>query len=74
MALICKTMLLLTKGVREYIVIWLLEVIWKLCAPIINNQLRSSIDINDALHGFRQGRGTGTTTLEANLDQHLVGL
>ena len=29
--------------------------------------------MHNALHGFRGGQGTGTVTLEANLDQQLVG-
>ena len=30
--------------------------------------------LHDALHRFREGRGTGTATLEAKLAQKLVGL
>ena len=30
------------------------------------------MELHDALHGFRAGRGTGTATLEANLAQHLA--
>ena len=41
---------------------------------IINNRLRISISLHDNLHRFRQGRGTGTATLEAKLVQHLAGI
>ena len=30
--------------------------------------------VHDALHGFREGRTTGTANLEANLTQQLKGL
>ena len=30
--------------------------------------------MHDALHGFRQGRGVGTATLEENLAQQIAGL
>ena len=38
------------------------------------NQLCSSTTLNDAIHGFRQGRGMGTSTLEAKLAQQLAGM
>ena len=47
---------------------------WKLVAPILNLQLTASITYHDVLHGFRAGCGTGTTTLEAKLLQHLAAL
>ena len=52
-----------------HIRIGLVEVIWKLSASIIKNPLRSSTPLTNDLDGFRQGRGMGTATLEANLDQ-----
>ena len=67
-------MVLLPKGRGWYKGIGLLEVIWKLCASIINNHLRSSVTLHDSLNGFRQGGGSGTATLEANLSQKLEGL
>jgi hypothetical protein len=39
---------------------------WKIIALIINQRL-SGIQYHSALHGFRQGRGTGTCILEAKL-------
>ena len=40
----------------------------------MNNQLNSSITLHDALHIFRQGRGTGTKTFENKLSPQLAGL
>ena len=73
-ALTWTNMALLSKMGGEYRGVGLVEVICKICAYIINNQLRSSITLNDALHIFIQGRMTGTATLEVNLDQYLAGL
>ena len=33
-----------------------------------------SVELNDALHGFMEERGTGAATLEANLSQKLAGI
>ena len=49
--------------------IGLVEVICEVCAYIIKNSLRSAIALHVALHVFRQGRGTGTPTMEAKLVQ-----
>ena len=49
------TMVLIPKGGGEYIVIGLIEKIWKFCASIVNSWLNSSILLYDVLHGFRQG-------------------
>ena len=44
-----------------------MEVMWKVVAEILNRRFIGSITYHDVLHGFRAGRGTGTTTLEAKL-------
>ena len=36
--------------------------------------MNHGVVFNDALHGFREGRGTSSATLEAKLDQQLAGL
>ena len=41
---------------------------------MVNCWLKSSVVLHDALHGFRERRGAGTSNLEANLAHHLVGL
>ena len=66
--------MLITKGGGECIGIGLVEVIRKVCASIMNNRLWAVINLNDILHGFRQGRGTATAIMEENLDQQLAGL
>ena len=73
-SLIWMTMVLLPKSVDYYRGILVVEVICKLCQSIMNNQLNSSITLHDALHIFRQGRGTGTKTFKDKLYPQLVGL
>ena len=41
---------------------------------VVNCWLKISVVLHDALHGFREGRGAGTATLEANMSQQLAGL
>ena len=52
----------------------LVEFLWKAISGIINCRLSSSIQFHDVLHGFRAGRGTGTTTLKENLLQQLIAM
>ena len=54
--------------------IWLVAVIWKIYASTINIRICSSITLHDAIYRFRQGRGTGTETLEAKLAHQLAGI
>ena len=50
----------------------MVEVTWKVVAVVLHRQLTAGIKLHDALHGFREGRGTGTATLEAKLLQQLA--
>ena len=54
--------------------IGMVEFIWKICAYIMNNQINSFVTLKHSLHGFRQGIGAGTATLESNLAQKLAGM
>ena len=74
MALSSTTMLLIPKGGVGYRGIGIVEVIWKVCALIVNNILRSAITLHSSLHGFRQGRGAATTTMEEKLAKKLAGI
>jgi len=59
---------LIPKGITgEYRGIALLEIIYKLISSIINQRMSDKIELADELHGFRQGRGTGTAIMEAKL-------
>ena len=49
----------------------MVEVTWKVMAVILHRRLTAGIKFHDALHGFREGRGTGTATLKAKLLQQL---
>ena len=71
-ALMWTTMVLIPKGKGAYTGIGLVETIWKVCTSIINNRIQSSIVLHDSLHGFIQGRGTGTAIMEAKLEQQLA--
>ena len=51
-----------------------MEVMWKVVVAILNLRLAGSIAFHDFLHGFWEGRGTGTATLEAKLLQQLAAL
>ena len=41
---------------------------------VINFRLKRSLNLHDALHEFREGRGTRTATLEENLVHEFAGL
>ena len=51
----------------EYRGIALLEILYKLISSIINARLSEAVQLDDALHGFRAKRGTGTAIMEAKL-------
>ena len=67
-------MVLLTKGKADYRGIGLVEVVWKVCATVVDCRLKRSVTLHDALHGFRTGRGMRKATLEAKLVQQLTGI
>ena len=43
-------------------------------AVILHRRLTTVLQLHDALHGFREGRGTGTATLESKLLQQLTAM
>ena len=69
-----QAVVLIPKGEKDYRGIGLVEVMWKVVAAILNRRFAASITYHDFLHGFREGRSTGTATLEAKLLQQLVAL
>lgn len=52
---------------NQFCGIALLEVIYKLISAICNRRIQNAIKFDDAVHGFRKGRGTGTAIMEAKL-------
>ena len=68
------TMVLLPKGKEKYRGTGLVEVTWTVCTLVVNFLLNQSFKFHDALHGFRDGRGTGMDTLEAKMAHQLSGL
>ena len=73
-ALMWTTLVLIPKGKWDYIGIGLVETISKVCTSIENSLLQSSILLHNVIHGFKQGRGTGTDIMKAKLKQHLAGI
>ena len=67
-------MVLIPKGKGEFRGIGLVKVTWKVVAVILHHRLTAGINFHDALHGFREGRGTGTATLEDKLLQQLAAM
>ena len=57
-----QTVVLIPKGKGEFREIGLVEVIWKLLTIILHRRLTTGIKLHDVLHGFQEGRGTGTAT------------
>ena len=68
------TMVITPKGGRDYTGIGLVEVIWKVCAAIMNNRIRTTTTLHYSLHGCRHGKGEGTATMEEKLAQQLTKL
>jgi len=58
---------LIPKDITSYRGIVLLETIYKIASAIIASRLSASIDFHDAVHGYREGRGTGTAITELKL-------
>ena len=69
-----QAVVMITKGQKEYRGIGLVEVMWNFVAAILHCRLATSITYHDFLHGFWEGCGTGTATLEAKLLQHLAAM
>ena len=69
-----QAVVLILKEKKDYRGIGLVEVMWKVVAKFLNRRLTASITYHDFLHGFRAGRGTGTTTLKEKLLQQLAVL
>ena len=64
-----QAVVLIPKGKTDYWGIGLVEVMWKIVTAILNFWLTASITFHNFLHGFREGRGTGTATLEDKMLQ-----
>ena len=67
-------MVLIPKGKGEFWGIGLVEVTWKIMTVILHHRLMTGIKFHDVLHGFQEGCGTGTATLEAKLLQQLAAM
>ena len=59
-----QAMVMVPKRKGEFWGIGLVEVIWKLLSLILHRRL-AAIQLHEVLHGFREGCGTGTSSLMA---------
>ena len=69
-----QTVVLAPKGKTEYRGVGLVDVTWKVVTVMLHRRLTTVITFHGALHGFREGSGTGTATLEAKLLQQLAAM
>ena len=46
----------------------------KVCSVVVDCQMKRSFVLHNTLHGSREGRGTGTVTMETKLEQQLAGI
>ena len=67
-------MVLFLKGGGDYRGIGLVEVAWKAVAVILNRRFTAFITYHESLHGFWEGRSTGTATLEVKLLQQVMDM
>ena len=69
-----QAVVLIPKGGGDYRGIGLVEVVWKVVTLILNSQFTTSTTLHNVLHGLREGRGTGITSLEAKLIHKLTSM
>ena len=67
-----NTGVLITKGKRDLRGIRLVKFFWKAVASLLKIWLTESIIYHHTIHGFRAGRGTRISSLEAKLPQQLM--
>ena len=65
-------LLLIPKSTTNTRGIDLLDTLWKVVEALIDTRIRASLQMHDVLHGFRSGRGTGTTIMGIKLSQELA--
>ena len=73
-ALLCTTMVLMPKFGMGYRCMGLVEVIWNVCAEIINTRLHDALTLHNALCSFRKWRGAGTVSIAAKMVQKFAGI
>ena len=65
---------LIPKGTNYTRFIGLIDTLWKVLEVIIDTRLRSSLQMHDVLHRFRDRRGTRTAIMELKLAQELSSI
>ena len=61
-------------GSKDFRGIGLVGVLWNMLNGILNRIFTAEITFHDVLHGFRLGRGTGTSALEDKRLQQLMAM
>ena len=72
--LVWTIMILIPKETTDTRGIGLLETLWKVVEALIENRLCSSLQMHDVLHGFRDGRRTGTAIMELKIAQEISSI
>ena len=67
--MVWKFLVLIPKRNTDTRGISLLETLWKVVEALIDTRLRARLQIQDVLHGFRYGRGTGAAIMELKIAQ-----
>ena len=67
-------LVLIQKGSTYTWGIGILEVMWKVVEAVIYTRIKTVVQFHDVLHGFRAGRGAGTTITELKLAQYLASV
>ena len=69
--LVCTVIVTITKGATNTQGIGMLDTLQKVVGVLIDNRSRTSLQLHDVLHGFRDRRGTMTAIMELNLAQDI---
>ena len=69
-----QAVLMIPKGGWDYQGIFPVEVVWKVVTVIRNCRFNASTAFHNVLHGFREGQGKGTASLETKLFNKLKAM
>ena len=65
--LVYTVLVLISKGTTYTWGIDLLETLFKVVEALVDTRLRAILQCHNVLHGFREGRGTGTAIMELKI-------
>ena len=67
-------LVLILKRKTETRGIGLMETLWKVVEALIDTCIRASLQMHNVIHGFMDGRGTGTDIMDLKLAQELASI